>query len=124
MVEIEEQELAVADPALLSWMRQMNAALVELCEHRIAQDQRLLRIEDAIGRLAVVIERHNALLAEWLDPTIDLGWHLVQLAEIGRKNLKAVAGLATQLAQEHADTREAIDLAVGAAGLDDVALGG
>ena len=111
MVEIEE--IAVADPALLSWMRRIDAAQVEIRAELQLHTQHLLRIADAV-------DRRNTLMSQWVDPAIDLTGLMAQLAEIGRMNARAVAALAAQLTREHADTREAIDLAVGAAGLSEV----
>lgn len=121
--QVEEQDLAVADPALLSRLRRIDEALTDLCQQHAAQNQRLLRIEGAIERLCAAVARRDALLAVWIDPAIDLTGLMAQLAEIGRMNAHIVRDLAAQLAHEHAATRAAIDLAVGAAGLVEAEIG-
>ncbi|SRR5258706_777161 len=107
---VETEELAVADPALLARLRRIDDALTALQTQQDIQTQQIRQIADAV-------ERRNTLMSQWIDPAIDLTGLMAQLAEIGRMNARAVAALAAQITREHADTRESIDLAVGAAGL-------
>jgi len=118
----EDEEL-LADPALLARLRRIDEALAVLNAQSAVQHQRLMQIEQAIGALKTAADRRDALLAEWIDPAIDLTGLMAQLAEIGRKNMQVVAELAAQLAREHAATRSAISLAVAVVSLDEVAAG-
>jgi len=113
----EDEEL-LADPALLARLRRIDEALAVLNAQSAVQHQRLMQIEQAIGALKTAADRRDALLAEWIDPAIDLTGLMAQLAEIGRKNMQVVAELAAQLAREHATTRSAISLAVAAVELE------
>jgi len=115
MVE-EEEVLAVADPALLARLRRIDDALEVMQAEQQLQSQRLAQIADAV-------ERRNLLLNQWVDPALDLGWLMAQLAEIGRMNQTAIRELSTQFAADNKATRSAISLAVAAIEVREVEVG-